>query len=247
MVNGEEQICAKLKDQPWQSDIGGKITHYQSAPSFAAVSMDPTRAYPGKELKQWQRSIVLDKSNNIVVVLDRVRCAIGANIEVRFHTGVEATIKDNHVLLRAAAENTTAAEAPRARASSTKRASTPTKNGEHRYATAEAPTARARNSTMTMQALFAGDFTLTEGRQPDLPVTQDASLSWAPYFSTLIKAPQEENLIAAVFYPGELNSARQPIEFKLDTHGSTPTVSYTLGDKTITVAFGTEEITRTEK
>jgi len=247
MVNGEEQICAKLKDQPWQTGIGGKITHYQSEPTFAAVSMDPTRAYPGKELKQWQRSIVLDKVNNIVVVLDRVRCAVGANIEVRFHTGVEATIKDNQVLLHATAENPAATEAPRARANSTKRATTPTKNDEHRYATAEAPTARARNSTMTMHALFAGDFTLTQGRQPDLPVTQEATLSWAPYFSTLVKAPAEENLIASVFYPGELNSVSPSITGKLDATNPTPTVTYTVNGKTITVSFGATAITRTEK
>jgi hypothetical protein len=98
-----------------------------------------------------------------------------------------------------------------------------------------------------MQALFNGDYTLTQGRQPDLPVTQEASLTWAPYFSTLVKAPQEENLIAAVFYPDELNSARQPIEFKFDPHSTTPTISYTIGGKTITVCFSSTEITRTEK
>lgn len=246
MVNGEEQTCAKLKDQPWQTGIGGKITHYQSESTFAAVIMDPTRAYPGKELKLWQRSIVLDKENNVVVVLDRVRCAVGSTIEVRFHTGVEATIKDSHVLLHAAA-SPAATEGPRVRAGNAKRASVAAaKNGEHRYSTAEAPTARARTSTMEMQALFSGEFTLTQGRQPDLPVTQEATLSWAPYFSTLVKAPAEENLIAAVFYPSELSSGRQPIACQLDTNSATPTVSYAVNGKTISVGFAAATITRTE-
>jgi hypothetical protein len=63
----------------------------------------------------------------------------------------------------------------------------------------------------------------------------------------LVKAPAEENLIAAVFYPGELNSARQPITCKLDPQSSSPTVSYTVNGKTITVAFSPTAITRTEK
>jgi hypothetical protein len=115
-------------------------------------------------------------------------------------------VKNNYVLLHAAAETTTAAEAPHARANSTKLATPSNKNREHRYATAKAPTARARNSIMTLQAILAEYFTISQDRQPDLPVTQEAKLFWAPYFSTLVKAPKEETLIASVFHPGELDS-----------------------------------------
>ena len=239
MVNGEEQICAKLKDQPWQTGIGGKITQYQSEPAFASVAMDATHAYPGKELKQWQRSIVLDKEQNIVVVLDRVACAVGATIEVRYHPGVDLDVSKDRVTLRAPS----AATAPaRARAAGAPAA----RDGEHRYAAGEAPAARARNSVMEMQALFAGDFTLTHGRQPDLPVTQDATLSWAPYFSTVIKAPAAENVIVSVFYPGDLRSGDSPIAWNLDSSGPAPTVAYTVHGKTVTYRFAAEKITRSE-
>ena len=63
--------------------VGGRITGYASEPAFGFVSLDATRAYPGKELRGWQRSLVLDKEHNFAVVLDRVRCAVGAEIEVR--------------------------------------------------------------------------------------------------------------------------------------------------------------------
>jgi hypothetical protein len=244
MVNGEEQICAKLKDEPWKPGIGGKITHYQSEPTFASVIMDPTHAYPGKELHQWQRAIVLDKAANIVVVLDRVNCAVGAKIEVRFHTGVDAEVTADRVSLRPAAP---AAEPARGRPAGANRERPATKAGEHRDATAAAPTARARTSGMEMQALFAGEFTLTQGRQPDLPVTMEPSLSWAPYFSTVVKAPAADNVIASVFYPADLRNGDQPIVCKLGSHSGTPTVTYTYHGKTITVSFAGDRISRTEE
>jgi hypothetical protein len=242
LVNGEEQLVAKLKDEPWQSGIGGKITQFQSEPAFASVSIDATRAYPGKELKQWQRAIVLDKAANIVVVLDRVRCAVGANIEVRFHTGVDLDVQQNRVLLRPSTAG--AAESARPRSAATRPA---TKEGEHRYAAGEAPTTRARTTTLEMQPLFAGDFTVIHGRQPDLPVTQDANLSWAPYFSTVVKAPTEDNLIASVFYPGELRSGEHPIACRLNSAGAAPSVSFTVHGKTVTLTFTGDKVTRSEE
>ena len=83
LVNGEEQVCAKEKDQPWKTGIGGPITQYRADADWAYVEMDPTHAYPGSDLKLWHRWIVLDR-RNLVVVLDRVGSAPGANIEVRF-------------------------------------------------------------------------------------------------------------------------------------------------------------------
>jgi hypothetical protein len=247
MVNGEEQAEAKLKDQPWRDGIGGHITSYVSEPAWAAIAMDPTRAYPGKELKAWNRWIVLDKETNIVVVLDKVSCAVGAEIEVRFHPGVEADVSKDHVLLRAAAM----AESPRAGRQANAAASRPTPApaaGEHRYATGDAPVARLRRTDLKMMPVFNGEFALVHGRQPDLPVMQEAQLTWAPYFSTVVKAPATENVIASVFCPADLKDGDgADVKFKLGGDEKNPTVSYRLNGKTVTYSLSANQVTRTNE
>jgi len=98
-VNGEEQICAKYKDQPWQDGIGGKILDFRTSDARDYVLMDPTNAYPGKELKGWRRHIVLDKPV-VTVVLDEVSSARGAEIEARFHSEAGQEAHDNFMLLK---------------------------------------------------------------------------------------------------------------------------------------------------
>ena len=60
--------------------------------------MNPTKAYPNKELKEWKRHIVLDKPE-ITVVLDEINAEPGSEIEVRFHPGVDFDIQENLTLL----------------------------------------------------------------------------------------------------------------------------------------------------
>lgn len=100
MVNGEEQAEAKYKDQPWKEGIGGKILDFQTNKSWDFVKMDPTNAYPGKELKQWNRWIILDKENNFTIIFDKVNCAKDAEIEVRFQPGVDFAVNNQQVLLQ---------------------------------------------------------------------------------------------------------------------------------------------------
>ena len=64
----------------------------------------------------------------------------------------------------------------------------------------------------------------------------------APYFSTVLKAPAEENVIATVFYPKTGDTA--PAQFKLGGDAKTPTVSFTASGKTITYTFAAEKISR---
>lgn len=96
LVNDEQQIIAKRKNQPWQEGIGGKIEKFVSTPDFDYTIMDATNAYPKEELKGWKRVVVLDKATNVVLVLDRVKCAQGAKIDLLFHptTGIETTVHD---------------------------------------------------------------------------------------------------------------------------------------------------------
>ncbi len=244
MVNGEEQVVAKLKDQPWREDVGGHITFYTSEPAWAAVAMDPTRAYPGKELKGWNRSIVLDKEHNVVIVLDKVRCAPGSEIDVRFHPGVEFELEKDHVLLRAAA-NAAPNETARARQN-------PSAANRERIAPRAASVqlesggaaGRSRRSDLEMTPLFNGSFTLVQGRQPDLPITQDVQLTWAPYFSTLIKAPSEETVVATVFSPADLRAKDGGAKFTLTTEGGASVVTCTFGDRATKYSFGSNKVTR---
>ncbi len=155
-VNGEDQICAKLKDQPWKTGIGGHITQYQSDTDWAYVQMDPTHAYPNQELKSWNRSIVLDKQHNIVVVFDKIGCAIGAEIEVRFHSGVDVEVLKDHVALHGNVSRTE----PDAR-----RAARP--QAEHRYAPDASGAGGPRGHDLEMVSLVNGDFSMIQGRQPD--------------------------------------------------------------------------------
>jgi hypothetical protein len=99
MVNGEEQTEAKFKDKQWKEGIGGKILDFKTTKSWDYVKMDPTNAYPGKELKHWVRYIILDKENNFAIVLDKVNCDLKAGIEVRFQPGVDFNLTNQQVLL----------------------------------------------------------------------------------------------------------------------------------------------------
>jgi hypothetical protein len=100
MVNGEEQVEAKYKDQPWKEGVGGKILEFRSGKTWDYVKIDPSNAYPGKELKNWNRWIILDKENNLAIVFEQVDCTKGAEIEVRFQPGVDFAVKDQQVLLK---------------------------------------------------------------------------------------------------------------------------------------------------
>lgn len=97
-VNGEKQLSGKLRKQAYNFDIGGELLEFNSTENRDYVIMDPTNAYPKKELKKWRRHVLLDKPE-ITVVLDEVNAESGSDIQIRFHPGVDYTIKENFVLL----------------------------------------------------------------------------------------------------------------------------------------------------
>lgn len=98
LVNGEQQMIAKHKDLPWQDGVGGNILEFRTGDARDYTLMDPTHAYPGKELLGWRRHLVLDKPNTIVV-LDEIATEPGAEIEARFHSHADIRIEDGFVLL----------------------------------------------------------------------------------------------------------------------------------------------------
>ena len=97
-VDGELQISGKYYKQPYDYSVGGKVLEFRSTRARDYVLMDPTDAYPKKSLKKWRRSILLSKPE-ITLVLDEIHTEKNANIEVRFHPGVSAEVKKEHVLL----------------------------------------------------------------------------------------------------------------------------------------------------
>jgi len=98
MVNGEVQLPCKLKNQPWNERYGGKVVEFRPGRTRDYALLDPSGAYPGKELTGWRRHLILEKPS-IVVVLDEVSCRPGADIEARFHSSVSMTVRDRFVML----------------------------------------------------------------------------------------------------------------------------------------------------
>lgn len=98
-VNGELQIPGKMRGKPWNYDVGGKVLDFKSSDKRDYVIMDPTNAYPKKELKGWRRHVTLEKPL-ITVVVDEVKSAKGAEIEARFHSECDIKSAKNYVLLK---------------------------------------------------------------------------------------------------------------------------------------------------
>jgi hypothetical protein len=99
-VNDEQQIPAKLKNSEWREGVGGRILDFRASDARDYTLMDPSGAYPGKELRGWCRHIVLDKPD-AVIVLDEVSSAPGAEVEARFHSNASIRVApdDGFVLL----------------------------------------------------------------------------------------------------------------------------------------------------
>ena len=97
-VNGEKQLPGKMRKQPYNYDIGGEVLEFRSSSDRDYVIMDPTDAYPKREMKKWRRHVILEKPV-ITVILDEVESNRGAEIEARFHSGVSTDMKDGYALL----------------------------------------------------------------------------------------------------------------------------------------------------
>jgi Heparinase II/III-like protein len=177
-VNGEEQIPAKLKNKPWKEGIGGPVVDFRSGPSEDYVLMDPTHAYPGKELKKWRRHIVLDKPD-ITLILDEVGSKPGSTIEARFFPGasnlssrpgresrfparpdVEYTLAGPYVLLSAQG---------------------------HRLA--------------LIPVCLGNTVKVVDNSLPALPVTEDSRLVQVPYVESVITAQKDYTVLATLIVP----------------------------------------------
>jgi len=98
-VNGEKQIPGKMRKQPWNYEVGGDVEEFRTSDKQDYVRMNPTKAYPDKELKRWKRNIILEKPE-ITLVLDEIDAEPGSKIEVRFHPGVDFEVQDDIAMLK---------------------------------------------------------------------------------------------------------------------------------------------------
>ena len=175
-VNGEEQIIAKKKDKPWKEGVGGKILDFQTSEKRDYVLMDPTKAYPDKELKKWRRSIILEKPV-ITLVFDEVESNPGAKIEARFFPGVGIE-----------GENRQGRLAER--------------NGEYEVNSNYVYLSDNKNHNMILIPLVVdNNFEIVKDEIPTIPVTEDARLTWFEYFETVTKAKSNTSIIAAIILP----------------------------------------------
>jgi hypothetical protein len=76
-VNQEQQISGL--------GVGGKVVEFRTGKTIDYTFMDLSGAYPGKELKKWQRHLILSKPA-ITVVLDDITAKKGDDINIRFHS-----------------------------------------------------------------------------------------------------------------------------------------------------------------
>jgi hypothetical protein len=95
-VNGEKQIPAKLKDQPWKDNIGTDIDEFHTSDKQDYVVMNNLEnAYPGREMKSWNRKIVLEKPS-LTVIIDRIGSEKNADIRSRIHPGGTVKIHEKY-------------------------------------------------------------------------------------------------------------------------------------------------------
>jgi hypothetical protein len=190
-VNGEKQLSGKMRKQPYNYNIGGKVLKFSTSAKSDYVLMDPTNAYPGVEMKGWRRHVTLEKPV-ISVVVDEVKSAPGSEIEVRFHPGVQAEVKGNYVLLT------------------------------------------GKSGKMAVIPVVNQKFTIMEGKHATNPVNATRPFAWINYFGTIVKADNDNTLIATIILPvNDDNEAQQIVKSvskAVDAKGSY-TLSFTKGGK----------------
>jgi Heparinase II/III-like protein/Domain of unknown function (DUF4962) len=180
-VNGEKQIVAKKKNKPWLKGIGGRILKYETNSQRDYVLIDPTHAYPDKELKEWRRNIILEKPVT-TVVLDEVKANPGSEIAARIHPGVGV-------------ENERRAERET-------RFTPPTRDGKYEVLNNYVYLTDQRHHSMAVIPLVLNnDFKIVQGSDPWVPVTENARLVEIPYIETVTRAKANTTFIATIIVP----------------------------------------------
>ncbi len=225
-VNGEKQIPGKHYKQAYNYEIGGKVLTFQSTPERDYVLMDPSNAYPQKQLLGWRRHVLLDKANDVTLILDEIQSAQGAEIEARFHSEAKIAAAKNLVLLK----GTGASDVGRSRANRSMRTSDDQMSRD--------------NGVMALIPLTDGNFNIREDRHASLPVHADFNLEWIPYFSIVTAATAEKTVLASLILPVENEEQAQQIAASAQLSGSAAkevAVTFRFGNKPCEFVFRAEK------
>ncbi len=185
-VNGEQQIIAKKKNKKWQENIGGKILDFRSGEQRDYVLMDPTHAYPGKELKKWRRNIILEKPV-VTLIVDEIETEIGSKISTRFFPGVgKNSLIEGH--------DSPANENGR------------TKNeiGQVRVSKDHVVLTDHRGNSMALIPVVLNNvFSIIDDRSPNLLVAKNAVVEWFQHVNVEMVAKETKTIVATLILPVE--------------------------------------------
>lgn len=166
-VNGEKQLPCKEKDTPWNYSYAGKVIEFRPGKDRDYALIDPSNAYPKVELKGWRRHIILEKPR-IAIIIDEVKSAINAEIDVRFHsqtsigshrptdTVVRQIVRDNYILLDCA------------------------------------------KGKMALIPVCNGEFTFKPGKHAVMLAVKKEDFFWVPYVDISLKATNDKTVIGSV-------------------------------------------------
>jgi hypothetical protein len=204
-VNGEMQLPGKLYKQPYNFDIGGQVLEFRTNPQRDYVLMDPSNAYPKKELKNWRRHVTLEKPN-MAIILDEVECAPGSEIEVRFHSECKVDNQSPFVLLTADGSRREPAVPQR------------------RQRTARTLSKDPSGKTIALLPVTEHSFMIREDRHANLYVNAQAEFQWIPYFGIVLNASSQKTLISTLLIPvknaDEAKAIQQSASLTKDSSGN---------------------------
>lgn len=185
MVNDEKQITAKTKNEPWKENIGGKIIDFRTSDKRDYVLMDPTGAYPGKELKKWRRNIILEKPD-VTLLLDEVHSEVGSNITARFFPGVGEL-------------NNPEERNPRRR---NQLAALNSNSSGYKIHSNHVMLSDGKGHNMALIPIALNNaIMIREDKLASMLVTAEEKVEWLPYVETIISAKEKNNFLATLLLP----------------------------------------------
>jgi hypothetical protein len=180
-VNDEQQIIAKKKNQPWKQGIGGEILDFRTSTKRDYVLMDPTHAYPNKELKKWRRGIVLEKPV-VTVVFDEIGSELGAKISARFFPNTQSSPSFSRNNNRTGRMFQDA-------------------GFDYKVFNNYVLLSSQNHNLALIPLVLDGDFNIVEDRLSYMPVMENARPNEIPYFETVTKAKSSSSIIVTLIVP----------------------------------------------
>ncbi len=186
MVNGEKQIIAKKKNQPWLENVGGKILDFRTSINRDYVLMNPTGAYPGKELKKWRRNIVLEKPS-ITLILDEVESEVGSTVSARFFPGVgqENLLEERSSGRRRNSNQNTEERGP----------------GYKNFGNYVYLSDSKNHNMLLIPVALNNELKIIDDKLASISVTAEEKLEWFPYVEATVKAKTKSSLIGTLMLP----------------------------------------------